>query len=459
MGIHGLHKGGVLLEVVFHPTGAHLFLENLPGVRTIAVGFWIKIGSRQEHEDEAGIAHLLEHMVFKGTKKRSGKDIALIFDRLGGDVNAYTTKEYTAFVGRFLPEHLAEGTALLLEMISAPKCKDEELRREREVILEELAQVSDDPVEVVHDLGEALFFGEHPLARPIIGREETIQRMTCSKLCAFWHAHYRPENLVVVLVGALDSNVVAPIYEIIDNTLKRWAQRHQEDSPSTLLFAKNPQLEMASDETTPMFHSTVYDASMIHANEWTRTDDRYKRINWPDLAQSHLLYVFPGLPFGHPDMPILSVLNTMLGGSMSSRLYQVLREEEGLVYDVYTDAVYYKDHGYLKLYAATRSNLEHQVRGHIQTCLESIRTKGFRADEIDLAKETLRSALILAADGPLGRLEKLGVYGVYGMNVGHLEDEIERLMRVQLEDVHRLLQIMLAHSPVLAIVGREPADA
>lgn len=437
------------MHILRHSTGAHLLWEYLPGARTVAVGFWINVGSRHEQEHELGMAHLLEHMVFKGTKKRSGKDIALTFDRLGGDVNAYTTKEYTAFVGRFLPEHLAEGTALLLEMISAPKCQEHELRREREVILEELAQVSDDPVEVVHDLGESLYFGEHPLARPIIGREETIRGMTCSKLNAFWRLHYRPENLVVVLVGALHSRFLDPIYEIIDHTLKRWAEGHQEDDLSRPRSGENSQLGAVSNETMSVLRSGFDDEPLIRAN------DRYQRINWPDLAQSHLLYVFPALPFGHPDMPILSVLNTMLGGSMSSRLFQVLREEEGLVYDVYTDAVYYKDHGYLKLYAATRRNVEHHVRNHIQTCLEALRTKGFSAEEVDLAKETLRSALILAADGPMGRLERLGVYGIYGMKVERLEDEIEQLMHVQLEDVHRLLQTILSHPPVLAVVGAE----
>lgn len=277
--------------------GVRIVLEQIPTVRSVSIGVWIGTGSRNETEQNNGISHFLEHMFFKGTKTRTAKEIAEAFDSIGGQVNAFTSKEYTCYYAKVLDEHASFALEMLADMFFHSTFVDEELQKERNVVLEEIKMYEDTPDDIVHDLLSKACYANHPLGYPILGTEETLRTFTGDSLRGYMADYYTPDRVVISVAGNVDESFI-----------------QQVESYFGFFTAKRK----ASESPAPLFQPQ-------------------KLARQKDTEQAHLCIGFNGLPVGHPDIYTLIILNNILGGSMSSRLFQEVREQRGLAYSVFSD--------------------------------------------------------------------------------------------------------------------------
>ncbi|HEU4480570.1 MAG TPA: pitrilysin family protein, partial [Actinomycetota bacterium] len=295
-------------------SGATVVTERMNEVRSATVGFWFDVGARDEPGDLAGTSHFLEHLLFKGTATRSAKDIADAFDAVGGDVNAFTGKEYTCYYSRVLGEDLPMALDVLSDMIINSVIDRDELESERKVILEEIAMHEDAPDELVHDLFYRSMWGGHPLGRPVLGYNETIARVARDEVAEYWRERYAPSNLVVAAAGNVDhSDLVERVGQIFNESYGRRTLR-------------------SGEQPVPSTGVTVH-----------------KR----PTEQAHIIIGTPGLHRAHEDRHALALLDTVLGGGMSSRLFQEIREKRGLAYSVYSYRSLFADAGTFAVYVGT----------------------------------------------------------------------------------------------------------
>ena len=305
--------------------GLTVLSETIEQVRSVAIGIWFAVGSRDEGPEEAGMSHFLEHMMFKGTPTRSAAQISETFDRLGAELNAFTSKEYTCYYARVLDEHVETAVEVLADMAGRSLLADEACASEREVVLEEIARLEDTPDDRIHELFATTMWPAHPLGLPVLGRRETVGAFGNAASSEYRTKHYSTGNAVVAAAGNLEhADLVALVKEHLALPAAARSERsavHAADEPSLAVLEK-------------------------------------------DTEQTHIVYGVPGLNAGHEDRFVLSVLDTILGGGMSSRLFQEIREKRGLAYAVYSYHALYEETGQFAVYAGTRPGNAEQVVAH-----------------------------------------------------------------------------------------------
>ncbi len=396
-------------------SGITVVTEEMTEVRSVSVGFWFDVGARDEPEGLAGTSHFLEHLLFKGTLTRSAKDIADAFDAVGGDVNAFTGKEYTCYYARVLDDDVTMALDVLSDMIVNSIVDEEDLESERKVILEEIAMHEDAPDELVHDLFYKSMWGGHPLGRPVLGFNETISAATRDQVVGYWRDRYSPPNLVVAAAGKVQHEaLVAAVKAVFP----------QSGGRRTLRGGPAP---------TPRPGVSVY-----------------KR----PTEQAHIVIGTEGLPRGHDDRHALAALDTVLGGGMSSRLFQEVREKRGLAYSIYSYRALFADTGAFAVYAGTTPQNAELVIDLIQSEIAAVVEKGISETELERAKGHLKGSLVLSSEDPGSRMNSLGKQQLTTGEILSIDELIERFDRLEMDDIRRVAERVLgsARSQV-TIVG------
>ena len=402
-------------------SGATVVTERMSEVRSVSVGFWFGVGSRNEPDKLAGTSHFLEHLLFKGTSSRTAKDIADAFDAVGGDINAFTGKEYTCYYSRVLDNDLPMALEILSDMMSNSLIDPDELESERRVILEEIAMHEDAPDELVHDLFYRSLWNGHPLGRPVLGYNETIASVTRDEVASYWRGRYSPDQLVVAAAGNLDhSDLVRRVEDLLSD------------------------IESTPDTKTPAAPKGNAGVSV------------YKR----PTEQAHIVLGTEGLHRKHELRHPLAVLDTVLGGGMSSRLFQEIRERRGLAYSVYSYRAMFAETGAFAIYAGTTPQNATTVIDIVRDQLSSIVDKGITEAELARAKGHVKGALVLSSEDPGSRMNRLGRQQVTTGEILSIDELIERFDRLTMDDIRTVAKMVLGSGGYqTTVVGPFEEDA
>jgi predicted Zn-dependent peptidase len=386
-------------------SGVRIVTEAMPSVRSVALGLWIGAGSRGESQQQAGLSHLLEHLLFKGTSKYGSVEIDQIFDRMGAELNAGTGKETTSVYARVIDEHLPEAFDVMADMVFRPALR--EIDSERAVILEEIAMYEDDPQEKVFDLfGEAVF-GDDPLGRAIIGRAPVIADTPPAEIAAFHRARYVPSNVVIAAAGAIDHD------QLVSLAQDRTAGEPGADGPPPAPGAP---------------------AARSGGRKFERKD----------TEQYHVCLGGPGISRHDDRRFALRVLDTIFGGTSSSRLFQEIRERRGLAYAVYTFTSAYQDAGQVGLYVGTRKDNLVEAMAVVRSELIRMREQPATAEELDRAKENLKGRVVLALESTGARMNRLGSEILAEAPLLSLDEVVRRIDAVTIDDLVKLVEELWA---------------
>jgi predicted Zn-dependent peptidase len=387
-------------------SGVRIVTEAMPSVRSVSLGFWVGSGSRAENNPEAGLSHLLEHLLFKGSSKYSSLQIDQIFDAMGAELNAGTGKETTSVFARVIDQHLPDAFDVMADMVFRPTLK--EIDSEREVILEEIAMYEDDPQEKVFDvLGEAVF-GEHPLGRAIIGRAPVIAETPAADIARFHASRYVPRNVVIAAAGAVDHEALVSLA----------SERLEDLGGSGSAFPKAPPAPEGSEPR--------------------------RRFERKDTEQYHVCLGGPGLSRHDDRRFALRVLDTIFGGTSSSRLFQEIRERRGLAYAVYSFTSAYQDTGQVGLYVGTRADNLLEALAVVGSELPRLREEPATSEELERAKENLKGRVVLALESTGARMNRLGSEVLAGAPLLSLDEVVARIEAVSLEDLVALAEQLWA---------------
>jgi Predicted Zn-dependent peptidases len=422
-------SGGSLVRRTVLPSGVRILSERVPGSQSATVGFWVAVGSRDEVPVTYGSTHFLEHLLFKGTATRTALDIAVAFDSVGGEHNALTAKEYTCYYAKVRDQDLPMAVDVLADMFTSSLLDPDEFESERGVILEELAMADDDPSDVVSERFFEAVFGDHPLGRPIGGNPEAISAVTREAVWEHYRANYRPQDLVISVAGAVDHDA-----------LVGWTVAALERAGWDLALAAAP---VARRDPT---------VDLIERGSPLVVVDR-------PLEQTNLLLGVAGLHATDERRPTLNVLNSVLGGGMSSRLFQEVREKRGLAYSVYSFAGSYADAGIVGLYAGCTPKKAPQVARLMLDEFHRLASDGITDEELRRARGQLGGASALALEDSDTRMTRLGRAELTAGEFADLDENLRRLDEVTTSGV-RDLAAELAERPLsVAAVGPVEADA
>jgi predicted Zn-dependent peptidase len=385
-------------------SGTRVVTEAVPSVRSVALGLWVRTGSRDETPAQAGVSHFLEHLLFKGTKRYSAIEIAEIFDGLGAAVNAATGKESTNLYARFLDTHTDEAFDLLAEMLLGPTYP--EIDSEREVVLEEIAMYEDEPQDKVHDVLDQAVFGGHPLGRRVLGEAEVISSIPIPDIDAYHRARYTGGNIVVAAAGNVEHDRIVEL-----------AKRHVE-----------PPVAERDDA----------------AVEAPQLDDAQVGFQQKDTEQYHVCFGGPGIDRGDERRYALGILDAVFGGSTSSRLFREVREKKGLAYSVGSYTQQYVDSGLIALYVGTREDNVQEACEIIGRELASIHTDGISEDELVRAKEHVKGRMVLSSESTAARMGRIGKAVLFDTPLLTLDELLEKVDAVTLGDVAELGQELYA---------------
>ena len=384
------------------PNGLTLVTEEVPAVRSVAVGVWLKRGSRHEEEAACGISHFIEHMVFKGTKTRSAERIAAEVDSIGGYMDAFTAKEYASFHLKVLDEHLPLAVEILGDIVLNPLFDPAEMAKEKKVIFEEMGMVEDTPDDLVMELFAEAFWPGHPLGRPILGTRKTVGRFRREDLSSYFSRVYHPGNILIAAAGHLEHGQVASL-----------VSRH-----------------FSGLDGKPAPRGPRGRAPRVV----TRTIARSKK----ELEQVHLCLGARSCPQAHPDRYAVYVLNTVLGGSMSSRLFQNVREKRGLVYSISSGVTAYSDAGLLSIYAGTgKDSLPEVIRLTLEE-IRRLRGEELPAEELRRAKDHIKGGLVLSLESTGARMNHLARQELYFGRQFPLDEILGGIEAVSGGDVRRV---------------------
>ena len=357
------------------PNGLVVITEPMEHVHSVSVGIWLRSGSRREPIELNGISHFIEHMVFKGTARRTAEDIAREVDRVGGMLDAFTAKEMVCFNTRVLDEHLPKAFDVLADMVLDPKFAEDDIAREQSVILEEIRMTQDNPEDLVHELFTQNFWTPHALGRPILGTPETVSSFTRGTLQKWFHQWYAPNHMVITAAGHLTHA------QLVDLVSERFAK----------LAPSGDGLADSLPQAAP--HITL----------------RTKR----ELEQVHICLGVPALPLTDGRRFAVSILNNILGGGMSSRLFQNIRERQGLAYAIFSELNSYRDAGVLSVYAGTSLETAGQLVHSVLEEFRRLKDEPLDAEEMRRAKDHLKGATLLALEGSGSRMNSLARYHMY----------------------------------------------
>ena len=387
------------------PSGLTLLVETLPYVRSVALGYYLRTGSAVESEEHSGASHFLEHLVFKGTANRSTADIAKVVDMLGGDVDAFTGKEYTSFYAHVLDEQVGLALELLTEIVVAPRFTDDDLEMERSVILEEIRMVEDTPDDLVHELFVTAFWPEHPLGRPILGTEETVSRISRDAILAHYGETFHPANVIFCASGNVRPEDVLPFLE------------------KAFPVDSRPPLRRDWPPPSPNQHVIL----------------REKR----ELEQVHLCLGSRGFPQQDHERYAAALFNATLGGGMSSRLFQRIREKEGLVYSITSYHNGYLNGGYEAVYAACNPRNLRRVLDITLEEMRTIRRHGVTADELASAKLHLKGSILLSLESTVSRMSGIARQEYYFGRQFTADEIIRHIDAVTLDDIRRVAETVV----------------
>jgi len=398
------------------PNGLRIIGERIPHFRSVSVGLWLGAGSQYETPDLGGVSHFLEHMVFKGTAKRTARQIAEEMDEVGGQLNAFTSKECTCFYAKVVDEHLPLAMDVISDLVTAPSFDPVELEKEKGVVIEEIAMAEDTPEDVVHELLMLAQFGDQPIARPILGTEDIVGGFTREQVAGYWQRMYRPENAVLALAGNYEWNNVL---ELAEKYLGGW-EKGGFEKPTCITVPTKPTL-------------------------LTREKD---------IEQVHICLGYPGLSIGDKENYALSLFNNMFGGAMSSRLFQKIREESGMAYSVYSYPNSYTDCGMLSVYAGTSPENADQVYDMIRAEAIALAEAGLTEDEFTKSREQLKAGYILGLESTSSRMNSIG-RRLLLMNEARTETEvIDRVNAISYEETNALMKRILLAPNSVSLVGK-----
>jgi predicted Zn-dependent peptidase len=383
-------------------SGVRVVTEAMPSVRSIALGFWVRAGSRDEAGEQAGLSHFLEHLLFKGSERFSSLEIDETFDAMGAEVNAGTGKETTNVYSRFLDGHLERAFDVLQDMFLRPAYPD--IDAERQVVIEEIAMYEDEPQDKVHDVLAGAIFGDHPLGRPVIGRAEVISAVPVPDIAAWHDGRYVAGNIVVAAAGNLDHD---RIVALVDGAVA-------EPRPA-------PGAAAPPNGSAPT-----------------------RRFFEKDTEQYHLCVGGPGLERGHESRFALRILDTILGGSTSSRLFQEVREKRGLAYAVYSYASQFADSGQVALYVGTRPDNVAEAMNVIGSELRRLYEDGVSSEELERARENVKGRTVLSMESTLTRMSRLGSSVLMGVPVLSVDELLAAYDAVTLAEVNALARELWA---------------
>ncbi len=398
------------------PNGVRIITEVVPHVQSVTIGLWATVGSRNEQASQNGISHFIEHMLFKGTPRRDALAISKAIDSVGGVLNAFTTREYTCIYVKVLPQHTTLAVDILTDAFLHSTFLPEELEKERKVILQEISMVEDTPDDWVHDLFSESFWPDHPLGRPIQGTAPVLESLKREDLVRFFDRYFWPEGLIISAAGALDHD-----------RLVRLVQEH-----------------FVLDRTAPPPEPLPPPAA--------RKSVAIRRKN---LEQVHVCLGTVGIPQTHPLHEAGHLLNTIVGGSMSSRLFQEIREKRGLAYSVYSFLTTYADAGQFGVYAGTGPENVAQVIDLILTELRAVKENSITAAELESAKEQLKGGFLLSLESTDSRMDRLAKNEIYYGRHLEVDEVVAEIDCVTLDDLHALAAELLGGDTLsLAVLGR-----
>ncbi len=403
------------------PQGGRVINEKMPSVRSVSLGFWIGAGSRYEEPSESGISHFIEHLLFKGSSRFGATEIAQIFDSFGGEINAATAREYTVVHARFLDRHLTEAFDVIADMVLSPAFAD--IDPEREVVIEEIAMYEDTPSELIADYLTAAIFDEHPLGKSVLGTSEIIGSVTPARLRSYHQGHYTLPNMVIAAAGSIGQSELVEL-----------AQRHTAGGNGS------PPLSRALAPPEPA-RRELGDAFYVR-----------------DTQQYHVCLGGRGLSRHSPRRFALQILDTVLGGTASSRLFQEVREKRGLAYSVYSFSTLYSDTGLLGVYFGCRGDSVREVTDIINGQLELLAAKPIPDDELARAKENAKGRVVLGMETTHSRMSRLGKLTVTDSEILDMDEIIERIDAVTAGEVMELAAEFYQPGGLTAVaIGPEPA--
>ncbi len=393
--------------------GVRLATERMSHVRSVAIGIWLTRGSRHEPSESMGIAHFVEHMLFKGTPTRSAEEIAQQVDSIGGQIDAFTSKEYAGYYLKVLDEHLPLAVEILADLISNPLMAEDDIEKEKKVILEEIKMVEDTPDDLVHEIFAEGFWSGHPLGRPILGTPASVNALDRETLKKYFASTYVAANFVVVAVGNLE-------HDNVQRLLER-------------ALAHIPHSGPEAEHTPPVIVSTI-------------------QIRKKELEQSHVVFGTPALPQHHPDRYAGYALNTTLGGSMSSRLFQNVREKRGLAYAVFSGLSAYQDAGALSIYAGCGNEAVAELIDVVVAEIRQMKAGGLDPIELRRAKDHLKGSLMLGLESTSSRMSHLARQEMYRDRTDGLDEMLAAIERVTAEDVLKLADQFFANGSLAVTV-------
>jgi len=403
------------------PSGLRIVTEEVSSVRSAAVGIWVNIGSRDEAPATAGASHFLEHLLFKGTPRRNALEISSAIESVGGEMNAFTSKEYTCFYARVIDTDLPMAVDVISDLITSSIVTAEDVDAERKVVLEEIAMRDDDPSDLVHDLYAETYYGDTALGRPILGTIDSINNMSRNTVFNYYKKRYLPQDLVVAVAGNIKhKRVVAMVEEALsrDNFLD---------------VQGKPQIR----PNTP-----------IKRGKQGRVGIIYRKSE-----QAHMFYGMEGVARNDDRRFTMGVLSSALGGGMSSRLFQEIREKRGLAYSVYSYAQQFAGSGQIGFYAGCNPSKATEVISIIQEVLADVASNGMSHEEIERAKGAVRGSLVLSQEDSASRMSRIGKSEIVYGDIMGFDEILKAVARVTPEDVRVIASEFLTKTPTLGVVG------
>jgi predicted Zn-dependent peptidase len=386
------------------PGGLRVISESIDSVRSVAVGVFVGVGARDERPPEAGVTHLIEHLLFKGSARYDQMEIARVSDRLGSELNAYTTRESTVVHVRVLDEHLPLALDVMCDMAASPRFEPDALESEREVVLEEIAMIEDDPSDLVHDLAARCVFGQHELGRPVIGTAATVRALSNADVGAYHARRYGAGNIVVAAAGHVEHDAFRAL--VADRLRLGPAERAVRSTPTV---AGGTQLFLARD-----------------------------------TEQYHVCLSAPGLPRDDDRRFALALLDHVLGGAASSRLVQEIRERRGMAYSVYSYTGSYDDAGQIGIYVGTRAENVAECVDVARAQMADLAAGGLSADELERAKESVKGRMLLALESTSSRMSRLGRAVLSGSEILSLDEVAARVDAVSRDDISAIAAELFA---------------
>lgn len=401
-------------------TGVTVLSEQMNNVRSVSLGIWLGMGSRDENESLNGMSHFIEHILFKGTEKRSARYISEAFDSLGGELNGFTSKEVTCFYTRLLDEHLPTGLEILADMTQNPALKDQDMEAERKVVLEEINLHNDSPDDLIHDLFSETLFERHPLGKPVLGRAETVNNFTKEDVIRFFDRVYSPHNLVIAASGNVDHD---HLLSLVNKFYTKTGGKKYERKPFV------PEVE-------------------ARLNVFRRENE-----------QAYICMGSKGLSAHDKERFVLSVMDNILGGGMSSRLFQEVRENKGLAYSVYSYHSVHSETGSMVLYAGTTPKKARDVVKVFENEIYKLKIDPIKKDELNRAKQHLKGQLVLGLESTSQRMMRLGKSEISHGKILSVDELIERIDNVTSKDIQNLAnKVFDENKMVLTVIGPFKTD-